>query len=145
MAFNIIYDRPDIVGPWVYARTGGVFLPQISHCLGQVDSSGSLVAGVVFEGYNGATMKSHIAVDPGKALNKQMLWAIGEYVFRQQKVTKLIGLVDSNNTKALHLDKKFGFKEEGRIKDGVVGGDLVILTLTKDDYRYIGLTKDDII
>lgn len=145
MAFNVISDRPDVVGPWVYARTGGVFLPEISQCLGQVNSKGELVAGVVFEGYNGAIMKAHIAVEKGSSLSRQMLWAIGDYAFRQMNVHKLVGFVDSTNERALALDKKFGFVEEGRITGGTPDGDLVVLTLTKENYRFIGLTLNDII
>lgn len=145
MPFNILFDRPDIVGPWVYQRTGGVFLPQISQCIGQLDSNGNVVAGVVFEGYNGATMKSHIAVEAGHSLNRQMLWAIGRYAFEEMKVKKLIGIVDSTNEKALKLDKKFGFVEECRIAGGTPDGDMVILSLSPENYRYKGLTADDII
>lgn len=145
MAFNVIDNQPDIVGPWVFARTGGTYIPQVSQCLGQVDANGNLVAGVVFEGTNGASMKAHIAVEKGATLSRTMLWAMGDYAFRQLKLKKIIGLVDSTNEKALALDKKLGFIEEGRIVDGTLDGDLVILTLSKDNYRFIGITLDDVI
>jgi hypothetical protein len=145
MAFNIIADRPDVVGPWVYERTGGTFLPQVSQCLGQLDKDGNLVAGVVFEGYNGAIMKGHIAVNPGATLSRAMLWAMGDYAFRQMKVRKVIGYVDSTNERALALDKKLGFYEEARIVGGTPNGDLVLLSLTAENYRFIRLTADDII
>lgn len=145
MAFNIIYDQPDVVGPWVCARTGGVYCKEISQAIGQLNSKGEIVAGVLFEGFNGATVKGHIAIEPGYSFSRTFLWAIGDYAFRQIKVRKVIGLVNSTNTKAIELDKKLGYVEEGRIKGGTVDGDLLILTLTAENYRYIGLTQDDII
>lgn len=139
MSFGLITNHPDIVGPWVYARTGGIFLPEVSQAIGQVDSEGNLVAGVVFEGYNGASMKGHIAVDPKARLSREFLWYMGHYAFDEIKVNKVIGLVDSSNIQALKVDKKMGFVEEHRIEGAAVGGDLVVLTLTKENYRYTGV------
>jgi len=50
-------------------------------------------------------------------------------------------LVDSTNEKALRFDKKLGFVEEARISNAARAGDLVILTMTKEQCRWLNLGK----
>lgn len=77
----------------------------------------------------------HLAVD-GK-ITPEFLWYGFYYPFEELKVRKLIGIVASTNEKALRLDKHFGYVTEAIIKDAAPTGDLHILTMTKDQCRYL--------
>lgn len=60
-----------------------------------------------------------------------------EYAFNQLKVKKVLGLVDSTNLSALRFDSHLGFIEEARIKDAGKTGDLIILSMTRPQCRWV--------
>lgn len=107
---------------------------------GQMQYIGLVVNGNIsavsgFEGYNGATVRGHMAIT-GR-MNKEFIWFSFWYVFEQLKAHKLIGLVDSENTKAIRLDRHFGYVEEARINGGTPGGDMIIFTMKKEQCIYL--------
>lgn len=53
-------------------------------------------------------------------------------------------LVPANNTKALSVDKKIGFKEVTRLKDAFKQGvDYVLLEMRKEDCKYFNEVNQD--
>jgi RimJ/RimL family protein N-acetyltransferase len=125
------------VGPWVCQRTGGTWSPVDSVAVG-LEKNGELVAGVTFDHFNGASLCMHVASDGSKRwLNREFLRFCFQYAFDQAKVKKVIGLVPSSNTQALRFDLHLGFSEEARIKDAHPEGDLLILTMTRPQCRWI--------
>lgn len=124
------------IGRWVYDRTGGVYTEQDSMSMGRIDEHGNLIGGVVFENYNGNSVLMHCAGE-GAWINKEFLRVAFGYAFNQLKVHKIIGLVDSTNDKALRLDKHLGFVQEAVITGAGSKGDLVILTMTQEQCRYL--------
>lgn len=131
---RIVTGHDERVGSWVCSRTGGVYTDGAT--LG-LEEDGKLVAGVIVDGWNGASARMHVAGD-GNWLNREFLFACFDYVFRQLNLNVVIGIVPSDNAKALRFDKHLGFKELARIPKGHPAGDLVILTLRKEDCRYVG-------
>jgi L-amino acid N-acyltransferase YncA len=125
----------DIIGEWVFERTGGVFEPKASSTLGWENEDGRLTAGVVFDQYNGRSLCMHVALE--RPLYRGFLRSCFRYAFDQLGVLKVIGLVDSKNEKALRLDRHLGFIEEAKIKDAGKTGDLIILTMTRPQCRWI--------
>lgn len=140
MDCRLILDAPKIVGNWVYARTGGTFPENICTAIGLAKDN-KLVAGVVYEGFNGASIKTHIAIDDKTYLTKAFIHKIFSYPFDQLNVHKLIGVVDSSNTKALALNKRLGFKQEGVLEGASLTGDLILMTMTKSQCRWLKDTK----
>jgi hypothetical protein len=51
----------------------------------------------------------------------------------------VIGLVNADNHAALTFDRHFGFVENTRIPDGAGECDLVVLTLRREDCRWLDL------
>lgn len=125
----------DYIGNWVYKRTGGTFCPEISQVIALVNKE-KILAAAVFEGYNGATLKVHIAIDNKHALTREFMYSLTRYAYTQMKVTKLIGLVDSTAKATIKVNEKWGFVEEGRVVNGTVNGDLVIMTMTKEQCNF---------
>lgn len=133
--FKIIADDKNRIGPWVSDMVGASWVPEMSAAFG-LEKNGVLIAGVVFEGYTQASINAHIAGE-GRWFNREFMRVCFDYAFRQAGVNKILGLVGSDNEKALKFDKHLGFIEECVIKDAHKGGDLVILSMTKAQCRYI--------
>jgi hypothetical protein len=95
-----------------------------------------LVAGVVYDHFNGAVVHAHIVVE--RQATKDWYRAIFDYPFNVLGVKKIVGQVSSYNLKALHLDKSLGFEEEGRIKEFFTSGaDMVILTMRREQCKVL--------
>lgn len=134
---ELIYDKPDVVGPWVCERTGGKYSPVDSACIGMT-SSGKLVAGVLFDHFNHASIAMHVGSDGANWLNLRFLRAVFRYPFVQLGVNKVLGLVASTNLAARRFDEHLGFELEAVIADATPGGDLLIYTMRRDQCRYLG-------
>jgi len=125
----------NFVGPWIAKELDMVWTPENSSTIGWVEN-GQLVAGVWYEDFNGKSVTCHIVLK--KPMNRQFLAIIFDYPFIQLGVDKIIGPVKSNNEKAIHLDKKFGFKEEARLLDALPDADLIFFVMNKDECRFLG-------
>lgn len=131
---RIVTDNQDLLGNWLCSRTGGVYTGGGSY-IGLIDENNTIIAVAGYEDYNGASVRAHIAFE-GR-LTKEFIWFGFWYPFEQLKVKKIIGLVSSNNEKALKLDKHFGYIEEAIIKDAAPDGDLHILTMTREQCKIL--------
>lgn len=126
-----------------HARTiaeevGTFFNPACDHVISRA-RDGKLLGGVIFTGFTGASISIHVAGFSPHWINNNMLWITFDYPFNQLKVSKLIGQVPSCNRKALDFDLKLGFKEEARIMDIYPDGDLVILSMRRENCRWLKL------
>lgn len=130
----IVTGQDQRVGSWVCERTGGSYTEGSTVGL---EKDGKLVAGVLYDHYNGASIAMHVAAEGKRWLNRDYLWFCFWYPFEQLKVKKVIGLVPSTNEAALKFDLHLGFVEEGRIADAVPDGDLILLTMTRQQCRYL--------
>jgi len=135
MAGNITTD-PHWVCPYVAQSMGARFSPDACTAFGLTNSSDGLVAGVVFENWNGRSIVAHMAVT-GR-LTRKYLGAIFRYAFIQCGVGKVILPVSSGNAKSIRFVEHLGFAEEARIKDADPLGDIIIFTLEKSACRFLG-------
>lgn len=133
---HIIVNQDHLVGPWVCDRTGGNYVPGDSTTMGLAED-GALIGGVLFDHYNGRSIAMHVAGEGRKWLNREFIHACFSYAFDQLKVHKVIGMVPSTNTDALRFDYKLGFIKEATIEDAVPYGDLILLTMTRDQCRWL--------
>jgi RimJ/RimL family protein N-acetyltransferase len=140
MAKKIITDRQPELGKWLCDRTRGQYTPNNGMYIG-LENDGDLCAVVGFDNYNGATISMHVAGKGKHWLNRDFLWFCFCYPFEQLKVKKILGLVSSNNLDAMRFDKHLGFVEEAVIKDGCPDGDLNILTMTRDQCKFLSIRR----
>jgi len=131
----IVVGQDKRVGDWVSARTGGSGFVEGS-AIGY-ERNGALVAGVIVDHFNGASACLHVAGDGKNWLTREFLYCVFDYAFRQLNLNVVMGLVPSWNTQALRFDKHLGFVEQCRIPGAVPNGDLVILTMTREQCRWI--------
>lgn len=137
---RIVVDR-DLVGPWVCARTGGRFAAGDSSAIGLLSpTTNELIAGVLFDMWNGRSICMHVAAVPGaRWMTKEYLWVCFDYPFNQVGVSKIIGLVDSTNAPARRFDEHLGFVQEAVIQGAGKVGDLLIYTMTRQQCRFLGM------
>lgn len=129
----IVFDA-ERIGPWVCERTGGKYEPGTSAAIG-LEKDGRLQAGVLYDQFNGRSVCMHVAIE--ERISREYTRVCFDYPFNQLGVNKVLGLVDSTNEKALRFDKHLGFVEEARIAGAGKTGDLVILTMTRQQCRWI--------
>ena len=124
----------DAVGHWVAAQTDGAYFSPMSQAIGLV-RDGEIVAGVIYENWNGKSITCHIAF-LGR-LSKAFLALAFRYAFVTCGAAKIIAPVMSDNEKAMRLVQKMGFREEARITDAAPQGDIVLLTMTSETCRFL--------
>lgn len=100
---------------------------------------GEMIAGCLFEGYNGHNVWVHLAAVPTKRwMTKQYLRACFEYAFVTLGVKRLSGYVDSGNADAIRVNEHFGYKREAVLKGAAPEGrDVILYVMWREDCRYV--------
>lgn len=129
-------ERCDSHGAFTAGR--GVALVDVHHKERTVD----IVAGVWFEGFNGANINMHVAAVPGKRwMTRDFLWYVFHYAFEQCGVKRITGLVEENNYDARKFDEHIGFELETRLKDASPHGDLLVYVMRKENCRWLNIRR----
>jgi len=135
VANSITLENQEALGRWICAKTNASFIAGEEQYIGLINEDGTIAAVTAFSDYNGASIRMHVAIE-GK-LNREYIRYCYSYPFQQLKIKKLIGLVDSNNKDALRFDLHSGWVQEAVIKDAAPNGDIIVLTMTRDQCRFI--------
>lgn len=127
------------IGDWVAAQVeqgvqwGGGF-----YAMG-VEAGGEIVAGVVFDNFNGVNATCHIAIAKPAREIVDLFRAVCDYAFRQCGLKRLTGLVPVSKPKVIEFDKHLGFEEEFVMRSAADdGGDLQVLVMWPDRCRWLG-------
>ena len=108
-----------------------------------VDAEGDYVACALLDSWSHTAVQAHIWIRNPLAIKAGFLTEIANYVYGFGGREIIVGLVPADNQKALNFDRRIGFTEIGRIKDGhAVGVDVVILEMRKDDCRWFTYGKE---
>lgn len=141
---EIVTQHKDIVAAWVATKVGMTGSWGDYYALGILDTEKrALVAGVVFNNWNGANATVHIAMEPGvgRAMVK-LFEAVCDYAFTQNGLKRLTGLVPASKPDVLKFDKHLGFEEEFLMKDGAPDGDMHVLVLWPHKCRWLSGEKN---
>jgi len=134
---TIVFDHSR-VSRWVCERTGGQ--PDgLGQAIG-LEQDGRLIAGVMYDNYNGRSICMHVAGE-GSWMNREYLRVCFDYPFRQLKVNQLIGLVDGSNLAARRFDEHLGFKLQCVIPGAGPVGDLCIYSMSPSECRFLQLEE----
>lgn len=136
MATTVVYDL-ERVHSFVRARTP-INMVSGSQAIG-LEKDGELIAGVVYEGYNGHNVWMHVAAEPGKRwLNRLYLRVCFMYPFEQLKCQRVSGYVEEWNAEARKFDEHLGFTEEAVLKGAASdGGDVILYVMRREDCKYV--------
>ena len=125
------------VGAWICKQFGTTWIPNSGSAFG-LEVDGELIAGVLFEGCNGASVRMHIAAVEGTTwADREFLWLMFAYPFLQLRVKRIIGLIDSTNMKSRAWAVRIGAKHEATLADCSPTGDLCLYTLAAADCSWL--------
>lgn len=102
--------------------------------------TGKLVAVAGYDSFNGASVQMVIAVEP-KGMSRDFLWAMFDYPFNQLGVKKIIAQISQRNLKSLNFALHLGAKREATIKDACPDGDMHLLTMTKENCKFLFIRR----
>lgn len=108
--------------------------------IGWIDEKTRKILGVVcLNNFIGKVCQMHVASLPGYGFAPRgMLEAVFRHAFGTFGCEKVIGIVNSRNSRAMRFDLRLGFEESYRmpgLHDD--GGDIVFLTMSKDQCRFL--------
>ena len=104
-----------------------------------LERDGELVAGVLYEGWNGVNVWMHVAAAPGRRwMNKEFLRYCFHYPFNELGCRRVSGSVDASNEEARRFDEHLGFKQEAVLHGAAAdGGDVILYVMRREDCRYV--------
>lgn len=133
---KIVCDQPERVGRFVSEIMGNDGWSSYQ-AIG-LEENDQLIAGVLFDNYNGASICMHVAAVPGKRwMTREFLWYCFYYPFMELKVKRITGLVPESNLVARRFDEHLGFKLETRLEDAHPDGDVLVYKMMKSDCRFL--------
>lgn len=135
---NVIYGFDEEVTAWVAARVPGYRPARDAKALGIIKDR-ALVAGVVYDDWNGVHVQAAIAADSGRWASRSTLFHLFHYPFVSLGCQAISVLVPSSNIPSLNLASKLGFEGEAILKFAAHDGSaLVIMKMFRDKCRWIG-------
>ncbi len=105
-----------------------------------LERDGKLVAGVVYDGFNGQNVWMHVAAEPGAHwMTRDYLRYCFHYPFNEMGVKRVSAYANASNEKANRLDEHIGFKPEARLRGAAPdGGDVILYVMRREDCRFLG-------
>ena len=133
---DLIFDQKERVGEWIAKEVEQTASWGDFYAMG-AEEDGELIAGFLFNNFNGSNATCHIAVRKSGKFFIDLLVHGYRYAFEYCKLNRLTGLVEDGNKAALKLDYHIGFQHEFTMpKAGTDGQDLHVLVLWPDNFRY---------
>jgi RimJ/RimL family protein N-acetyltransferase len=103
-----------------------------------LEIGGDLVAGVVYQQYNGSNVWMHIAIVPERRVTFEFVWYVFHYPFIELGCKRVGASVDMSNAASRRICERVGFLEEARLRGaGSDGGDVVLYVMWKEGCRYV--------
>jgi RimJ/RimL family protein N-acetyltransferase len=134
---EILVGKDGLLGPWICERTGGKWFDGLGTTIG-LQRAGEIVAGVLYDEWNGASIRMHVASDGSRRwLNREFLRFAFWYPFEQLKVNRVHGVVAESNDAARKFDEHLGFVLEHRAPDAHPDGALLFYRMYRHECRWI--------
>lgn len=135
---RVLFGADALVAQWVASRIPLMEVSPKAVALGVVQDE-TLIAGVVYEQYNGVHMQVAIAAEPGTPwASRQTLRHLFGYPFNQMNCTAISVLVAATNLQSLNLATKLGFELEAMIKYAAQDtSPLIVLKMYRETCRWI--------
>ena len=103
------------------------------------EKDGNLVAVVAFCGFLPNACNMHIGSVGEHWMSKDLLWACFDYPFNKLEKKVILVTLEASNEEAVKLNRHLGFHEEVVIKDAHDDGDLMIMTMKREDCKWLNL------
>lgn len=101
-----------------------------------------MVAGVVYDNWNGRNVECHIASEGANWLTREYLWTIFDYPFNQMKAERITAPVVEDNSASRRFVEHLGFEQEARLYGAHPSGDILVYCMRKPQaQRWLNLRK----
>ncbi len=133
---GIIFDTPRVF-EFVTARNR---LAWVDGCTGLgLLRRGELVAGVIYEGFNGRNIWMHVAAEPGSRwMTRDFVRYCFYYPFVELGCQYVRGYVEASNAAARRFDEHLGFKCAAVLPGAAAdGGDVFLYAMNKESCPYV--------
>lgn len=136
MSYALDYDY-ERVFPFVQSLTA-IKRVEGARAIG-LAKDGEVIAGAIYEGYNGHNVWVHLAGSPGrKWMTRGFLYAGFAYPFLQLGCSRISGYVEAWNKDAIRLDEHFGYRREAVLHGAASdGGDVILYVMRREDCPYV--------
>lgn len=135
---SVLYGADDMVGDWVGRQIEGYISTPGATALGVV-KGGRLVAGVVYERFNGFHCEASIAARAGTSwADRATLFALFDYPFGQLGCEAVTVLVPGSNLSSLNLATKLGFEPQAIVNFAAPDGSpLIVLQQFRNTCKWV--------
>lgn len=134
---RVTTENQEYLKAWISRVLNSKF-PEDLVCIGQ-EIDGKIQAVVGYCGFSENHCYMHCASLTPRWISKDLLWACFDYPFNKLGLRVILATVSSNNEEALKLDRHLGFVDKAYIEDAHKDGDLVILTMRKEECKWLHL------
>lgn len=128
----MIVSSKERVGDWVAKKLFARF--NADEAIG-FERAGEMVAGVVYESWNGASFVCHIVIEG--LVTPAYLAAIFHYPFIHCGAEKIIAPVAESNEDSIRFVEKLGFRLEAKLLSAHPDGSLLLYTMSREQCRFI--------
>lgn len=106
-----------------------------------IESDGTIVAGVVFNGWNGTNVNIHQRVAHPHAMTRSFIRTVFHFAFNVLKAARVSGAVMADDTHTINMNRKYGFRHEAVLFNYYKGRDVVHMVMRPEDCRFIQEVK----
>jgi RimJ/RimL family protein N-acetyltransferase len=112
--------------------------PEDAQFIGQ-EKDGNLVAVIAFCNFVNNSCAMHIGTVGENWMNKNLLWACFDYPFNKLEKKVILATMEASNDEAVKLNRHLGFQDKALIEDAHENGDLLLMTMRKEDCKWLNL------
>lgn len=135
---RLIIGDDDTVARWVSEQADVLWLSGAGKAIGWAEG-GELLAGVVYQNYNGVNVFTHIAGKGMCWLSRKFLWTIFDYPFNQLGCRRITATVLASNTTSRRFVEHLGFSLESTMRQAARDGDVLVYVMFREDCRWLHL------
>ena len=133
-----LYGQEDRVLPWMAERIQDMAFEPGAKAIGH-ERSGELVGAVAYDRFTRNSCIVHLASDGSRRwLTREFAIRTMAYPFIQCGFNRITALVTESNEASLRFTRRFGFVEEGRLREEAENEeDVVVLGLLRRECRFL--------
>lgn len=150
MTSRYLYEPQTRILAWAreamrYPRPGFQFRSDAQGIAHERD--GKIVGAVVFDTWSDGDCLTHVVSDGGRRwFTREFCTRAMAYPFVQVGTRRITAVVSEHNAPSLALCRKFGWTQEGRLREaGPNGEDMIVFGLLRRECRWIGPAGADIV
>lgn len=112
--------------------------PEDAQFIGQ-EKDGNLVAVIAFCNFVNNSCAMHIGTVGENWMDRNLLWACFDYPFIKLEKKVILATMEASNDEAIKLNRHLGFQDKALIEDAHENGDLLLMTMKKEDCKWLNL------